>query len=276
MKKITILFFLSMFFGSGLMAQEFQPNWPVNGNRYIYFGSTSTLDQTQIGNYAMLQDKLDGTTFLNSPRAVSININNQNKMLINDDGVAFINGFANDWPANTGFMYFGTLTLDQTQNGNYALLQDKTNGDTFLNSPSSLFLRINNQNKLVINNNGNVGIGVNMPDTKLAVDGIIKGEEVNVEVVNGPDYVFESDYQLRTLREIKDYIAKNKHLPEIPSAKEMETHGVDLGDMNMRLLKKIEELTLYQIELLERLEQLELKNAEIEELKQALHRLKSQ
>ena len=57
---------------------------------------------------------------------------------------------------------------------------------------------------------------------------------------------------------------------EIPSAKEMETNGVDLGDMNMRLLKKIEELTLYQIELLERLEQLESKNTEIEELKKEI------
>lgn len=50
---------------------------------------------------------------------------------------------------------------------------------------------------------------------------------------------------------------KNKHLPEIPSAREMETDGVEIGDMNMRLLKKIEELTLYQIELLERIEKVE-------------------
>lgn len=89
----------------------------------------------------------------------------------------------------------------------------------------------------------------------LIVDGKIRSEEVKVEIINGPDYVFEQDYELRTLKETKKYISENKHLPEIPSAHEMEENGLDLGDMNMRLLKKIEELTLYQIQLLEKLEQ---------------------
>ncbi|MEM6737303.1 MAG: hypothetical protein AAF620_14665 [Bacteroidota bacterium] len=86
--------------------------------------------------------------------------------------------------------------------------------------------------------------------------GTVYSTEVKVELEagKGPDYVFESDYKLRTLNETKEYIIKNKHLPEIPSAKEMEANGVDLGDMNMRLLKKIEELTLYQIELMEEME----------------------
>ena len=99
---------------------------------------------------------------------------------------------------------------------------------------------------------GNVGIGTPNPNSKLAVDGQIRATEVKVLTdISVPDYVFEPDYQLRTLKETKEYISENKHLPEIPSASEMETDGIDLGDMNMRLLKKIEELTLYQIELLE-------------------------
>jgi len=84
--------------------------------------------------------------------------------------------------------------------------------------------------------------------------------------INVPDYVFESDYQLLSLKETKAYITENKHLPEIPSATEIGENGIDLGDMNMRLLKKIEELTLYQIELLERLEQLESKSIEFDKL----------
>ncbi|MEM6736527.1 MAG: hypothetical protein AAF620_10715 [Bacteroidota bacterium] len=84
-----------------------------------------------------------------------------------------------------------------------------------------------------------------------------KEVKVDLEAGQGPDYVFEPNYVLRTLQETKEYIAKNKHLPEIPSAREMETDGIEIGDMNMRLLKKIEELTLYQIELLERLEKVE-------------------
>ncbi|MCR9154386.1 MAG: hypothetical protein NXI09_09770 [Bacteroidetes bacterium] len=101
---------------------------------------------------------------------------------------------------------------------------------------------------------------------ELTVDGKIKSEEVKVEVIAGvgPDYVFEANYELRTLQETKEYITENKHLPEIPSAREMEANGIDLGAMNMRLLKKIEELTLYQIELLERLEKAEEKIQQLE------------
>ena len=67
--------------------------------------------------------------------------------------------------------------------------------------------------------------------------------------VPGPDYVFEKNYDLRPLTEVEAYINQNKHLPEIPAAKEMEKDGVNLGEMNMMLLKKVEELTLYMIDL---------------------------
>ena len=63
-----------------------------------------------------------------------------------------------------------------------------------------------------------------------------------------PDYVFTNDYKLKTLTEVEEYIKKNNHLPEIPSAKEIEKNGLMLAEMNMSLLKKIEELTLYSIE----------------------------
>lgn len=90
---------------------------------------------------------------------------------------------------------------------------------------------------------------------KLGVDGQLRAEEVKVEVINGADFVFEPGYDLRSLEETKEFITRNKHLPEIPSAKEMETEGLELGQMNIRLLQKIEELTLYQIDLLEQLKQ---------------------
>ena len=96
---------------------------------------------------------------------------------------------------------------------------------------------------------GNVGIGTTSPDAKLTVNGTIHSKEVKVDLnVPGPDYVFEKDYKLKTLAEVQKYIAVNKHLPEIPSAKVMEQNGVDLSNMNMQLLKKVEELTLYLIE----------------------------
>ena len=96
---------------------------------------------------------------------------------------------------------------------------------------------------------GNVGIGVTSPNDKLAVKGTVHAEEVKVDLnVAGPDYVFESNYKMPSLTELKNFISQNKHLPEVPSAKEFEKNGINLGEMNMLLLKKIEELTLYMLE----------------------------
>jgi hypothetical protein len=106
---------------------------------------------------------------------------------------------------------------------------------------------------MTINNDGNIGIGTTTPDTKLTVKGVIHTMELNIDV-NGalgpvPDYVFEKQYDLKPINEVENYIATNKHLPEIPSAKEMEEKGMDVRAFNLLLLKKIEELTLYMIEL---------------------------
>ena len=119
--------------------------------------------------------------------------------------------------------------------------------------------------KMIISNSGQVGIGTSSPGAKLAVKGDIHAEEVRVDLtVPGPDYVFEEDYDLPTLESLQNYIRENKHLPEVPSAKEMEANGIDLGVMNMLLLKKVEEMTLYQIELFEILKE---QQKEIESLK---------
>ena len=118
---------------------------------------------------------------------------------------------------------------------------------------------------MTIVKNGSVGVGTTTPDAKFTVKGDIHAEEVRVDLtVPGPDYVFEEDYDLPSLESIQNYIRENKHLPEVPSATEMEENGIDLGVMNMLLLKKVEELTLYQLELLGMLRQ---QQNEIESLK---------
>ncbi|WP_271768875.1 tail fiber protein [Aquimarina algiphila] len=103
--------------------------------------------------------------------------------------------------------------------------------------------------RLTIAKSGNVGIGTKTPDSKLTVKGKIHAEEVKVDLsVLAPDYVFTKDYELLTIEEVQQHIKENGHLPNVPSAAEMETNGVELGVMNMKLLEKIEELTLYTID----------------------------
>jgi hypothetical protein len=106
--------------------------------------------------------------------------------------------------------------------------------------------------RLRITSSGNVGIGTTSPNEKLTVNGVIYGREVKIDLnVPAPDYVFEKDYNLPSLEEIKSYIDQHKHLPEVPSAKEMEANGINVGEMNMILLKKLEEITLHLIDLKE-------------------------
>ncbi|MGY3214780.1 hypothetical protein [Mucilaginibacter sp. HD30] len=121
---------------------------------------------------------------------------------------------------------------------------------------------------------GNVGIGTTEPQGyKLAVNGSAIATSMKVKP-NGswPDFVFLKEYNLPTLTEVKTYIDKNQHLPDMPSADEVHTNGLDLGEMNRLLLKKVEEMTLYLIQKDEKDNQ---QQKEIDELKQIVSSLQS-
>lgn len=108
---------------------------------------------------------------------------------------------------------------------------------------------VDTDTKMTIRGNGNVGIGTLSPQAKLAVNGNILAKEIKIKTdISVPDYVFEPDYKIRSLSEIENYVKEHKHLPEIPSAKEIGEEGLDLAEMNLLLLKKVEELTLHLIE----------------------------
>ncbi|TCC87304.1 hypothetical protein EZ428_21635 [Pedobacter frigiditerrae] len=112
--------------------------------------------------------------------------------------------------------------------------------------------------KLTVQPDGNVGIGTMTPNEKLAVNGKIRAKEIRVEPnpATWPDYVFEADYKIVTLEELEHYVKTNKHLPEMPTAKEVGVNGLELGEMNRLLLKKVEELTLLLIEQAKEVKQL--------------------
>lgn len=125
------------------------------------------------------------------------------------------------------------------------------------------------QYRMGINTNGNVGIGTDNPQNKLDVVGTIRATEVKVET-GWADFVFDKEYKLRSLEEVKAHIDEYKHLPDIPSEAEVKENGVSLGEMQAKLLQKIEELTLYVIELKEENQQIKKENQEIKQKLQNL------
>jgi hypothetical protein len=110
-----------------------------------------------------------------------------------------------------------------------------------------------------------VGIGTTNPSSALAVNGTIRAKEVIVTSAGWTDHVFKPDYNLKPLHEVETYIKKNSHLEGIPSEKEIKTNGIPMGEMQAKLLQKLEETTLYLIEIKKENEDLKARLAAIEQ-----------
>lgn len=126
---------------------------------------------------------------------------------------------------------------------------DNANGDLWLGSSAG--------KSMTIYRNGNIGVGTDAPSEKLSVNGNIKTRKLYVTQTAWPDYVFDSSYELTPLAAVGQFIKQYKHLPEIPSAKEIKEKGISVGDNQSLLLKKIEELTLYLLQQDEKIKCLE-------------------
>ena len=147
------------------------------------------------------------------------------------------------------------LLRDISTNSNWSILNTESNHMIFMSSregvnETPIKLKFGAPtNSLTINSNGNVGIGDWSNDHKLAVAGSIISEEVVVKLqADWPDYVFSENYELQDLQEVENFIKANKHLKGIPPADQIKDRGISLADIQIKLLEKIEELTLYVIQ----------------------------
>lgn len=154
----------------------------------------------------------------------------------------------------TGYSFISFRSNDGTGGGMDIGFSANSNGTIYTNQ-LPFTISTNYTQRFIVKTDGNVGIGTrlttNPNNYKLAVNGTIGAKEVQIENTSTTwaDYVFEPTYKLMSLQELQLYISTHKHLPEIPSADEVKINGHKLGEMDVLLLKKVEELTLYIIEL---------------------------
>lgn len=165
----------------------------------------------------------------------------------------------------TGSNYSPSAAIRFMVEGN-ATASSSSGSILFQTQPEGSRLGSTLEDRMTIRANGYVGIGTNNPTSLLAVEGKITAQEVEVtlEAAAWPDFVFRSDYDLMSLCELENYIAMNGHLPLVPSEADVMESGVNLGEMSALLLQKVEELTLYVIDLNKQNQELKNRIAELE------------
>ncbi|NML40846.1 hypothetical protein HHL17_26855 [Chitinophaga sp. G-6-1-13] len=155
--------------------------------------------------------------------------------------------------SNWNRIWTGTTNSWNTDYGGKDRLFLQENGSTLVKGygakPFAVLDSIGNS-VFNVGNDGYVGIGTNViPGYRLAVAGTILAERIKVKAGSTwPDYVFEDSYKLPSLQSVEQYIKVHKHLPDVPSAAEIEKNNIDVAEMNVILLKKVEELTRYLID----------------------------
>lgn len=210
--------------------------------------------------------KLEIDTAYNVPSAPALRVNAWIDVNSSACGLAAIGSNAylssdnNFYYSNTHSSAGATAIMFRDCGTDYQAIKFLTSsGATTANAQASMTERMR------ISSAGNVGIGTAAPQYKLSVNGTIGTKEVVVTNTGWADYVFKPDYRPMPLAEVSSYIEEHHHLPGIPSESEVQEKGVSLGDMQVKLLAKIEELTLHVIQAEERNTRLEQTNRDLQE-----------
>jgi hypothetical protein len=205
------------------------PDFRISSAGNVGIGTTNPSAALQIGNFSgggTNQLLIPGTYNFEQVRLGQIGNGNSALEFVNHNGV----------PSSYGIKFL--VDVDHGTSGLQIQYAPATTSYASLSYTTGLYLNLL----------GNVGIGTTTPDQKLSVNGTIHSKSVLVDLTGWPDYVFKPTYKLPTLTEVKTYIAQNHHLPDVPSAAEVEKNGLNLGEMNKVLVQKVEELTLYLME----------------------------
>ena len=260
MKKTTLLTILFFAAYVGLQAQS--STWNTLGNSFPFFNQNTYFLGTTAEYPLLFRTNNEDRMYISTTGNVGIGTDIPQQMLHVVNGNILISRTSHRAPGSTnGSLFFGDTTSTLNPAGEWGIEyvnnENEGYGLNFWKPWTSSHVGVNNC--LFLNDNGNIGIGTNDPQAKLAVNGEIlaKSVRVNTGSTYWPDYVFGNDYNLMSLRELEQYVNAHKHLPGIPSAQEVEEQGdVDLGAMNALLLEKVEELTRYVIDLQNQIDEL--------------------
>ncbi len=257
----------------------------TSGTAFIQARDESGTTNLNLQFRTQLDGILKNTLFLKNSGQVGIGTTNPQSLLhVYGDSPELLfeeNDVATNqknWRINTtlGNLYFQAMNDDYTYRKSFFWFEQNSATPDAIAFGANLKINtkyISNDGDdegISINSDGQVCIGTSTTspdaDAKLTVAGKISARDITIKVDAGADFVFEKDYALPSLEYVEQFIQKNKHLPEIPSVQEMRQNGVQVSEMQSKLLQKIEELTIHMIKVNKKVDSLEKENHRLKEM----------